>query len=204
MSFKDTPAGMITALTLTALLIGLGLAGFFIFAEPKIEKNRIAAEKKAIFSVIEGATEYEVKEKEVTVTVVDKKGKSSNVKKTVKYFVGLDDAKNVVGYAIPTEAPGYSAAVKIMLGVNVDNKTILDYNVTDHLETPGLGTKIEEDPFKPQFKGLPFTPKVTYIKNRKSDVPSEITAIAGATISSVAIVNAVNNGTRDLLAALGR
>lgn len=193
MSFKNSPIGMISALTITSLVIGLGLAGFFIFAEPRIEINRLIAEKKAIFSVIDGAADYKIVEKEITVD-----GKL----KQVKYFEGTDKGGNTVGYAYLTQAPGYSAAVKIMMGLNIDQKRLLTYTVVEHIETPGLGTKMEEPPFQDQFTGLHLLPKVTYIKNRKSDKNNVITAISGATITSKAVVNAINYGTRDLLLAL--
>lgn len=193
MSFKNSPMGMITALTVTSLCVGLGLAGFFIFAEPRIEINRLIAEKKAIFSVIEGAVDYKIIKKEITV---------DGVTKEIQYFEGVDKGGNTLGYAYSTQAPGYSAAVVIMMGLNIDRKTLLTYNVVEHIETPGLGTKMEEPPFQDQFTGLHLLPKVTYIKNRKSDKNNEITAISGATITSKAVVNAINYGTRDMLLAL--
>ena len=64
--------------------------------------------------------------------------------------------------------------------------------VLNQKETPGLGTKIAEEKFTGQFKGLSIEPKIAYVKNKKPEKPNEIQAVTGATISSRAVVNAVN------------
>ena len=50
-------------------------------------------------------------------------------------------------------------------------------------ETPGIGMKVEEDAFTGQFVGIPASTLT---------LGSDIDAASGATISSTAVVNAVN------------
>ena len=45
-----------------------------------------------------------------------------------------------------------------------------------------------------------IAPKVEYIKNRKPEKPNQIQAITGATISSDAVVNNINNAVKKVLA----
>jgi len=66
-------------------------------------------------------------------------------------------------------------------------------------ETPGLGTKIVEDPsnenpawFTEQFKNVKVEPEIIYVKNSKPSKDNEIQAITGATISSKSVVNILN------------
>ncbi|MDH7605970.1 MAG: FMN-binding protein, partial [Melioribacter sp.] len=58
----------------------------------------------------------------------------------------------------------------------------------------GLGTKITEEPFKNQFKGLQTFPQINWIKGKTPEEPNEIQTITGATISSKSVVAIVNNG----------
>jgi electron transport complex protein RnfG len=183
MSFKETSFGMLLVLTATAIIIGGVLAGAYQKFYPRIEANRIAEEKRAIFAVLEGAQSYEIIEREID----GKKGKE-----IVKIFKGLNASGGHVGYAFIAEGPGFQANIKMMVGLNFEFKKLLGMKVLDQLETPGLGNKIVEDKFTDQFRGLAFTPKIEYLKNRKPDKDNQIQAITGATISSVAVVKAIN------------
>ncbi len=185
---------MLLVLTATAIIIGAVLAFAFQKFYPKIEANRIAEEKRAIFAVLEGAESYEIIEREID----GKKGKE-----TVRIFKGLTAGGNLVGYAFIAEGPGFQAKIKMMVGLNFQFKKLLGMKVLDQLETPGLGNKIVEDKFTDQFQGLAFTPKIEYLKNKKPEKDNQIQAITGATISSKAVVTAINNRLEVIMEILG-
>jgi electron transport complex protein RnfG len=94
------------------------------------------------------------------------------------------------------------------VGVTPDFSGITGAVILEQVETPGLGTKIEHDPsnsnpgwFMDQFTGLNTQPKITYVKNEQPDADNEIRAITGATISSKAIVNILNENIKKAQAA---
>ncbi|MBI5286392.1 MAG: FMN-binding protein, partial [Deltaproteobacteria bacterium] len=60
----------------------------------------------------------------------------------------------------------------------------------------------EDSPFKDQFKGLAIEPMVEYVKNRKPDKPNQIQAITGATITTKAVVNGLNEGIKRVAGVL--
>ena len=92
--------------------------------------------------------------------------------------------EDLLGFAIKTySAKGYSGEIWIMLGIDQEGK-VTKYEVLEHKETPGLGSKISDEKFKNQFLGISVAPKV------KKD-GGEIDAISGATISSRAICEAI-------------
>ncbi len=181
---------MLLVLTVTAVIIGGVLAGAYQKFYPKIEANRIAEEKRAIFAVLEGAENYEIIEREID----GKKGKE-----IVKIFKGLTAAGNLVGYAFIAEGPGFQAKIKMMVGLNFEFKKLLGMKVLEQLETPGLGNKIVKEKFTDQFQGLAFTPKIEYLKNKKPEKDNQIQAITGATISSKAVVNAINKRVKIIM-----
>ncbi len=184
---------MLLVLTVTAVIIGGVLAGAYKKFYPKIEANRIAEEKRAIFSVLEGAESYEIIIREIE----GKKGTEE-----IKIFKGLSASGNLVGYAFIAEGPGFQAKIKMMVGLNFEFKKLLGMKVLEQLETPGLGNKIVREKFTDQFQGLAFTPKIEYLKNKKPEKDNQIQAITGATISSRAVVLAINKSLKIVMEIL--
>ncbi|HHZ06797.1 MAG TPA: RnfABCDGE type electron transport complex subunit G [Clostridiales bacterium] len=108
------------------------------------------------------------------------------------YYQGLDDSGNIVGYTFTTAAKGYGGEVQVMTGIDSTN-AVSGVVILSQNETPGLGANAEKDVFKDQFKqqltwdGGMFT----VIKNAQPTT-GEIQAMTGATITSKAVANAVN------------
>ena len=63
--------------------------------------------------------------------------------------------------------------------------------VLDHSETPGLGNKIEEQPFVGEFDGVD-TPLEGVKPDRNTGAPNQVDMITGVTISSRAVVRIIN------------
>ena len=85
-----------------------------------------------------------------------------------------------------------------MMGIDPDEK-ITGIEIIDHLETPGLGAKIESpELFKDQFYGKSTegseNGELVVVKGRKADKNWEIQALTGATISPLGVVQAINDG----------
>lgn len=85
------------------------------------------------------------------------------------------------GYAAYVVSQGFKAEIEMMVGINPDG-SIMDVKIISLSETPGLGSKVEEDAFIGQYKDGtgPFT------------VKENIDPVAGATISSKAVTTGVN------------
>lgn len=178
-----SPLRMFLVLCLGAATIGVILAVAYKGFYPKIEANRIAEERRAIFSVLDRATDYEPIEREV---------EEDGDMEIMRIFRGIGPDGATVGYAFIAEGPGFSAIITMMVGLNIETRKLTGLKVIAQLETPGLGTKIVADKFTGQFVGLAIDPKIEYLKNRIPDKPNQIQAVTGATISSVAVVKAIN------------
>ncbi|HGJ64733.1 TPA: RnfABCDGE type electron transport complex subunit G [bacterium] len=103
----------------------------------------------------------------------------------------------IVGIAFKSNSEGYSGSIKIMIGID-KNEKILGIEIIEHHETPGLGSKIENTQFKDHFKGKiaenSQDRNLSIIKGRNAKYNWEIEALTGATISSIGVVNAINDG----------
>jgi len=98
------------------------------------------------------------------------------------YIIYQDGEK--AGYAFIASGSGYSGDIDILVGMDNDF-VIKDISVLSQIETPGLGSRITESSFTDQFKGLSATDIALKADGGKID------AVTGATISSRAVVNAV-------------
>jgi Na+-translocating ferredoxin:NAD+ oxidoreductase subunit G len=91
-----------------------------------------------------------------------------------EFFRGFSSGK-LAGTVIETCGTGYGGEVRVLSGIGTDGK-IIDITILSHKETPGLGSKVTDPRFKDQFR----------IKK-----PQDVDTIASATISSKAVISAV-------------
>jgi len=83
------------------------------------------------------------------------------------------------------------ALLRLVVGLAPDGSEIFGIKVVEHLETPGLGNKIES-PWADQFKGKAATAKLK-VEKRPPAAANEIQAITGATWSSRYVTDIVND-----------
>lgn len=94
----------------------------------------------------------------------------------------------ISGLAI--EAPGhggYGGDVFIMIGIDLETQNLLGMEVVRHSETPGVGSQIEKDNFRKQWKNIPVSEKMDL-----RSAGGTIDAISGATYSSRAVMDGTN------------
>ncbi len=101
----------------------------------------------------------------------------------------LDDQGKLLGTLLVSQKRGYGGQVPVMVALDLDGK-LLDIRVLAHEETPGLGNKIEEASFTQQFAGKTTQPPFSLDEGSQESQP--IDAISGATRSSRAVTDAVN------------
>jgi len=85
----------------------------------------------------------------------------------------------------------------MLVVISSDLKSLVGIEVVESLETPGLGAKIQEAPFRDQFKSLDVTSSIKCLKEAVSE-KNQIMAITGATVSSKAVVNILNTRIKKL------
>ncbi len=95
----------------------------------------------------------------------------------------------ITGVAMENFGTGYGGPVGVMVGFNISNDSLAGVGMTTLKETPGLGMRVRDFAFRKQFRGME-TP-VAF-----SSAGGKVDAVAGATISSTGVVNAVNNASK--------
>ena len=110
----------------------------------------------------------------------------------------LFDAKgSLFAYAFLAEGQGYQGKIKMLVVSDSSLEYLKGIEVVESLETPGLGAKIQDAPFKKQFKDLKIKKEMTCVKGEAED-EGQIKAITGATVSSRAVVNILNKRLKQL------
>lgn len=113
---------------------------------------------------------------------------------------GLDFAYTVrqngqtIGYAVQNTVQGYGGPIELVIGVNGGMELRgLRVGGTEFKETEGLGAKAKDASFTGQFRGK--TPPLS--------LNGDIDGISGATVTSRAVVDGVNDGVSKLRSLLG-
>ena len=169
---KNLKSIIVTTIILT-LICGIATAGLAFtndLTADRIEKLAVETEQKAMKRVI-AADSYEK-------NVVELNGEH-------EYYTAIKGGEKV-GYIFTVSTNGYGGAVKVMTGIGLDGKIIAVEVLDASNETPGLGQNVTKKTFWEQFKGQSGT----------LTVKQEITPVTGATISSKAVTQSVNDALK--------
>jgi electron transport complex protein RnfG len=188
--FKDA-----AILFIITLIAGFALGFVHEITLPAIEAQQLQAKMDAYRTVFPGAAgfteEDTLKEKlSAAPELLTAKG-YTNI--TIdEALAATDGNNNLLGYVVVvTTQEGYGGAITLSLGYRLDG-TINGIELLSLNETAGLGAKAGGKEFKSQFAEKKVT-EFAYTKTgAKSD--NEIDALSGATITTRAVVSAVNSG----------
>ncbi|MCU4156080.1 RnfABCDGE type electron transport complex subunit G [Carboxylicivirga sp. A043] len=178
---ESTLKNMVLTLLVITCVAGASLGGMYELTKEPIAAAKAAKQQAAIKEVVPGFNNnpgdemYELKSKEGF---------------DLKLFPAKKDG-NLIGVAIESMTnTGFGGNIKIMVGLKPDG-SIINYQVLEHKETPGLGTKM--DVWFKTDKGnqsiLGKNPKNNNLTVSKDG--GEVDAITAATISSRAFLHAI-------------
>jgi len=183
----------VVALTLIAAIAGVALSGVFSMTKDTIEEQKRLAEAASYKAVCPEAESFESSEAaDAKIAELDGAnwGTDFGTTRINEAFVAKDAAGNAAGYALSVSSKGFGGDVTMALGLDMEGR-IVGIAFTELNETAGLGMKADEPAFKDQFPGK--SGSVSLVKGAAS-AENEISAITGASVTSTAVVNAVNAG----------
>ena len=168
---ESTLFNMVSSLVVVTLVASAALGYVYELTKGPIAEAKLAKKIRAIDEVV---LEYDNQPvEEMYKILVEESADSLEVYPAKK-------GDKLVASAIRTFSPkGYGGNVWLMVGLLPDG-SIQNISVLEHHETPGLGTKMAEAPFKGQFIGK--NPSEFNLKVKKDG--GNVDALSGATISS--------------------
>ena len=173
-------------MVLFVLVLGTILSSALIsvntFTTPLIERNQAIKLQKTILSAFDYSYTLENLEETYNknITVI---GEGESL-----YY----QAENGL-LAFPYKGKGFQGEITGVIAMESDIKTISGLAILSQVETPGLGSRIGEEAFLGQFPGQKFNPQLIYTSAGSADSENEIDGISGATLSSKAIINILND-----------
>jgi electron transport complex protein RnfG len=100
-----------------------------------------------------------------------------------------------VGFAFVATGAGFADKIKLVIAVDGGCEKFFGFKVLSSNETPGFGSRIKEDEFGRQFRGVPTGALEVVKTGDVEEIDSQIVAISGATVSSEAVVSIFNTYT---------
>lgn len=184
------PIRLVITLGLAGLFSGLVLVSVFLATQPLIKRNQEEALEAAIYRVLPGAETRKI--------FVEEGGKlieADSAEGTEAIYAGYDSNGELVGYGIPSSGTGFQDTISLIYGYDPYEKKVIGMQVLESRETPGLGDKIIKDQdFLDNFSALEVEPEIEAVASGTKSEPNEVDSISGATISSKAVVNIINDG----------
>ena len=171
-----------------SLILGGILGAVYQITLPAITQAEYEKTQKAYKAVFADAESFEELEydKAAAEELMAAGGFKDSIDNVQKAIIGGE----VAGYVVTVTAKdGSQGSITMSVGVRNDG-TVNSYSITSIAETPGLGMKATEADFIAKFEGKNVSEFVVVKTAASAD--NEIEAIAGSTITTDAVANAVN------------
>lgn len=150
------------------LVVTIALSATYSVASPVIDANQKAADDAARLEVLPAGNSF-----------TEYNGKLGEGVQNC--FI----ADNGEGMAVTSQYKGFGGAVTVMTGIDAAGN-ITGVKVTNHSETPGLGTKAAQPEYLKQYK------KLNKLAGGHINNDTQVDAVSGATITSNAVYCSVD------------
>ena len=171
-----------------SLILGAILGAVYQITLPAITQSEYEKTQEAYRAVFADAESFENLEFDATAAaeMMTAGGFKDTIDNVQKAIAGGE----TIGYVITVTAKdGSQGSITMSVGIRNDG-TVNSYSITSIAETPGLGMKATEESFIANFEGKNVSEFVVVKSTPTAD--NEIEAIAGSTITTAAVANAVN------------
>jgi electron transport complex protein RnfG len=172
-------------LIITSFFFGLLIAITNTAWSPIIEQNKITKIDNLMRGLMPKAEKFEPA---AELQIESAKGRKA--KSTV--YKALADGR-CLGWAFNCEGAGFADKIELIVAVDKNFTNFAGYAVLASNETPGFGDRIKLPYYRQQFEGAPAGRLELVKTGNPKKIDSEIVAISGATVSSTAVVNIINN-----------
>ena len=158
--------GIALKLLIISAVTALLLAGVNALTAPRIAENNELEKKNAIAAIFPSSDDCQLTD--ISADSVE-----------LVYLVLKDG--DLLGYAASVSTMGFGGEIELMVGVTAEG-TVKGIKVVSHSETPGLGSRVDDEGYLSQYAEL----------GGNLSIGSDVDAITGSTISSKAVLRGVN------------
>lgn len=167
-------------LTITCFISGIIIAAVYYVTAPVAAQKQIELNNNSMKALVSDANKF---------TKVNGK----------KDWYAAQNGNKTIAYVVPADSKGYGGTINMLVAVTPDGK-VVDFSITNHNETPGLGANATKDSFRGQFKGKKAA-DLTVVKDKSNK--KNIQAMTGATITSRAVTKGVKEAVSEVTTFTG-
>ena len=179
---------MILFVLILGSILTTALIAVNYYTTPIIKKNEEITIKSSVLQALEIVFTAENLDESFSANIqIEQKGGKT-------FYVST--AKDV---AFAFSGAGVWGPIEGIIAIKPDYETFKGITIIRQEETPGLGSRITEKAYLDQFSDRKFFPLLTVIQGRPSQQPNEIDAITGATMTSNAFIDIINEQVADHL-----
>lgn len=150
-----------------SLIIGVSLGAADLLLSPRILANREAETTGQIPALVPGSTHS----RRQTSPAGD-------------IHAAFNEADALQGWVLPVSGRGFAGPIELLIGLTPARERVTGVYILAQSETPGLGSRITSPTWLNEFKTRP--------ESGRYRLGRDIDGLSGATISSAAVVDAVN------------
>jgi electron transport complex protein RnfG len=173
-------------LLVSSFFLGLLLAVANAAWSPQIEQNKLGEINLKMTSLLQAAAKFEqVADAEIDLGA-GKKSKS-------RIYKGLSSDGQCAGWTFTAGGAGFADKIEMIIAVDKNFEKIVGLDFSAINETPGFGDNAKQPTFRSQFAQAPAGDLELTKIGDAGKIDDQIVAITGATVTSTAVVNAVNN-----------
>ena len=191
MSKQESASKLISTITIAGAIAGLLMAVLFVWANPRIQAHANTEMMSALDEVLAKPAKIEtyliyrnrlVKQAPAGIDTVG----------MPRVFAGYREDGTLIGFGMTSTEPGFSELLTIAFGYDPNAKVITGMKVLDSKETPGIADEIITPGFAKRFEKRAVPIKGIKVGRSTGDA-HEVDMISGATISSRALISAINH-----------
>ncbi|RKY25479.1 MAG: hypothetical protein DRP62_01140 [Planctomycetota bacterium] len=173
-------------LIVASFCFGLLIAIASVTLSPRIERNKTSKIDGLMASLLPDARRFQPA---AELQIKSPKGKEMKS----KIYKAISGAGEQIGWAFSCQGPGFQDKIELVVAVDKSFEKFAGFAVLASNETPGFGDRIKLPYYRNQFAKAPAD-KLHLVKaGNPGKIDSEIVAISGATVSSRAVVDIINN-----------
>jgi electron transport complex protein RnfG len=152
----------------------------------RIERNKIEKLNRLMSGLVTGAADFK--------PVGELELKSAKGQKTTSsLYRAVSETNMPAGWVFTCEGSGFQDKIELVVATDQDFRKFAGYAVLSSNETPNFGDKIKHSYFRSQFNGAPVETLELLKTGDDKMIDGKIVAITGATVSSQAVVDIINN-----------
>ncbi|HOP71778.1 MAG TPA: RnfABCDGE type electron transport complex subunit G [Thermoclostridium caenicola] len=182
--YKEIIKPAITLFLVCVIITG-ALAVVNGVTKPIIEERDKAALQKSLSVVLPGAGSFSDAVDRGTLI-----SRGYQPGETIKNLYEAEAGGETVGYVVEVTPRGYGGAIRILVGIDRD-LSVTGVRILSHSETPGLGSKAQDQTYLEQYLGT-IPENLYHVVKTAPSQDGDIAALSGATVTSRAVSNGIS------------